>query len=387
MKILITVSVRWWNANAYYAISLAKALSDLGHQVYVAGDPTYPPTIRAENEGLETVKIRFASFNPIVLIKDWYKLFRFTRNAAIDIINAHRSEDHLLTALMAIKLRIPLVRTLGDVRSPKDNFINRWLHMKVTDYHILSSESIWVRYLSTWPDFKPNMSVIPGGVDGKIYFRTEKKKELLKELNIPHDSFVVGIVARLSPIKDHVSFITAASLVLEKISNVIFIISGSEEEVFVKDLSALAHSLNIVDHLRFIDRYDPLRELLSLFDIGVIASKGSEVIARIAMEYISTGIPVVATDINVLPEVIINNQNGFIVPSEDAYEMAGAIIKLLEDKELRKQISENNLHDFKSEFDILLVAKSIVTIYEKLLTNKLQIASRYHTTSSANNEE
>ena len=63
MNILITVSVRWWNANAYYAISLAEALSNMGHKVYVAGDPDYPPTIRAKDAGLEILEIRFASFN------------------------------------------------------------------------------------------------------------------------------------------------------------------------------------------------------------------------------------------------------------------------------------------------------------------------------------
>jgi glycosyltransferase involved in cell wall biosynthesis len=370
VNILITVSVRWWNANAYYAISLAEALLKLGHKVYVAGDPAYPPTVRAQAAGLETLEIKFASFNPLILLKELYRLYKFVKENEIKMINAHRSEDHLLTALVAKRLKIPLVRTLGDVRSPKNNFINRWLHMQATRYHILSSDSIWVRYVSTWPEFKPNMSIIPGGVDGNVYYRVQKKQELQKKLNITSDTFIVGIVARLDPIKDHVNFITAASLVLEKIPDIIFIISGSEENVHVKDLTNLASSLRIVDHFRFMDRHDPVRDVISLLDVGVIASKGSEVIARIAMEYIAIGIPVVATDINVLPEVVQDKRNGFIVPPEDPYEMASAIIKLLEDNELRKQISENNLHDFRNKFDIFLVANSIGDLYERLLNNK-----------------
>ena len=367
MNILITVSVRWWNANAYYAISLAKALSTIGHQVYVAGDPAYPPTSKAQEAGLETIEIRFASFNPIVLIYGWYKLFQFVKKKDINIINPHRSEDHFLTALIAQKFKIPLIRSLGDVRSPKDNFINRWLHLKITDYHILSSESSLIRYKSTWPEFKNSYSIIMGGIDGNIFDCSKGKSDVSTKLNLPNDTFIVGIVARLSPIKDHVTFIMAASLVLEEISNVLFIISGSEEEVFRKDLKSLAKSLNISDQLLFLDRYEPVNELMCQFDVGVVASKGSEVISRVAMEYIATGTPVVATNINVLPELVKNNHNGFIVPVEDPYSMANAIIRLLQDNELRDTISKNNIYDFKTKFDIIGVAKLTASIYQNLI--------------------
>ena len=367
MNILITVSVRWWNANAYYAISVAEALNQLGHQVFVAGDPGYPPTIEAENRGLHTVPICFSSLNPFVFIRDMFRLSRFIKRNQIEIINAHRPEDHLWTALLARRLKIPLVRTVGDVRSPRDNFFNHWLHFKRSDYFILSSESIFIRYHSVWPEFTDNFSILPGGVDGKLFYANGKNPKLRETLQIPDDTYVVGIVARLSPIKDHLSFIIAAPLVLDRVPNVIFLVSGSEEEVLVNDLKSLARNLNILDHFRFLDRYSPVRDLISLFDVGVVASKGSEVIARIAMEYIATGIPVVATDINVLPEVVINNRNGFIISPGDSYEMAEAISKLLENDDLRNQIFQVNQEDFKNKFDILLVAKSITTIYENTL--------------------
>ena len=168
----------------------------------------------------------FASFNPFVLLKDWYKLYKFVKEKNIEIINTHRSEDHLLTAFIAKRLNIPLVRSLGDVRSPKDNFMNRWLHFKATDYHISSSESNLIRYISTWPDFKPNSSIIPGGVNGDEVYKIKEKSILLKKLKISENSMIVGLIARLSPVKDHETFIMSASLVLENVSDVLFLISG-----------------------------------------------------------------------------------------------------------------------------------------------------------------
>jgi glycosyltransferase involved in cell wall biosynthesis len=349
---------------------LAEALSKLGHKVYVAGDPDYPPTTCAKDSGLEIIEIRFASFNPFILLKDWFRLYKFVKEKNIEIIHAHRSEDHLLTAFISKKLNKFLVRTLGDVRSPKDNFINRWLHFKATHYHISSSESNLIRYYSTWPDFKPNFSVIPGGIKGEEVFKIEKKSKLLQKFELPLSSTVVGIIARLSPVKDHTTFIMAASLVLEKVPDVVFLISGIEVEITRNDLKTLSESVNLNSNIYFIDRHEPVNELLSVLDVGVIASKGSEVISRVAMEYLATSVPVVATDVNVLPEIIENNRNGFIVPSENPYEMSEAITKILQNNSLKEKISEQNIKDFKNKFEMKLVAEKILNIYKNLIKSK-----------------
>jgi len=363
----VTVSVRWWNANAYYAISLAQALSKLGHKIYVAGDPDYPPTIQAKMAGIETIEIRFAGFNPYILLLNWYKLYKFVKAKKIEIINAHRSEDHLFTAFISKKLGIPLVRTLGDVRPPKDNIINRWLHFKATNYHISSSESNLIRYLSTWPEFRPNSTVIPGGIKGDDVYKIDEKTKILKKLGLPSDSAVVGIIARLSPVKDHATFIMSASLVLENIPKTVFLISGIEAEITRDSLTILSESVNLNGNIHIFDKHEPVNELLSILDVGVIASKGSEVISRVAMEYLATGVPVVATDINVLPEIIEHERNGFIVEAGNPYEMSEAIIKILQNKSLQQKISEQNINDFKKKYDINHVAESILTIYNNLI--------------------
>lgn len=376
LNILITVSVRWWNANAYYAISLAETLKNLGQNVYVAGDPGYPPTLRAMEAGLQTIEIRFASFNLVVLLNDWYKLYKFVKEKKIKIIHANRSEDHLLTSFITKKLNIPLVRSLGDVRSPKDNFINRWLHFNATDYHISSSESNLTRYCSTWPEFKPRYSIIFGGVDKKDIYRIKDKSFLLKRFNLPAGSPIIGIIARLSPVKDHITFIMSASLVLENISNAIFLISGIEEEITRNELLIMAESLNLNSNIFILNKHEPVKELLSVLDVGVISSKGSEVIARVAMEYLATGVPVVATDINVLPEIIENGRNGFIVPAENPYEMSEAILKILQDDTLKEKISNQNIEDFNAKFDINVAANSILKIYEDLLKQRSAALSK-----------
>ncbi len=366
MNILITVSSKWWNATAYYAISLAEALEDTENKVYVAGDPGHPPILRAKAIGLETVDIRFSSFNPFILLNQVNQLYLFVKKKNIDIIHTHCPEDHLLTTLFAKKLKMPLLRTLSDVRSPKDNFINRWLHFKRTDFHIASSDSNLTRYISTWPDFEPKCTVIPGGVRGEKVYNIEKKPELLEKFKLPSGSKIVGIIARLAPVKDHATFIMAASLVLESVPDVYFLICGSEAEITKNDLKALAENVNLNSNIIFSDHHEPVNEIMSILDVGVIASKGSEVISRVAMEYLATGVPVVATDVNVLPEIIEHKRNGYIVSPENPYELSEAIIKILKDQSLKEKISRNNISDFKNKFEMKIVAKSVLDIYTSL---------------------
>jgi glycosyltransferase involved in cell wall biosynthesis len=246
------------------------------------------------------------------------------------------------------------------------------LHFQATDFHISSSESNLTRYISTWPGFQPKSEVLPGGINSAEIYKIEEKSKLLEKFGLPTNTTVVGIIARLSPVKDHATFIMSASLIYEDLPDAIFLISGLEVEIFRKELKSFAESLNLNSNVYFLDRHEPVNEILSVIDVGVIASKGSEVISRVAMEYLAMGIPVVTTDINVLPEIIENERNGYVVEAENPYQMSRAITKILQDDSLRVKFSEQNLIDFKNKFDINHVAKSILEIYNNLVISKVR---------------
>ena len=77
--------------------------------------------------------------------------------------------------------------------------------------------------------------------------------------------------------------------------------------------------------------------------------------------------PIVATDVNVLPEIIINGRNGFIVSSEDAYGLAQVIMRLIKSKALRQRISQQNIRDCQERFDLQVAAQETDSIYRLLL--------------------
>jgi glycosyltransferase involved in cell wall biosynthesis len=267
-------------------------------------------------------------------------------------------------------LGIPLVRTVGDIRPPAENFFNKWLHLKATDYFIFTSESNRTRFVSVWPDIMFKSSVIIGGLELQHFAPIPKSDKLMKHSNFNPQDKIVGYVGRLSKTKDLPTFLRMAALVKYQKPQTKFLISGKEFSVSRNDIIKIADSLNLTDSILFMDRHDPVREVISLIDIGVISSNDSEAISRIGMEYLSMGKPVVATDVNVLPEIIQNGKNGFITNTEDPHSMAEAVITLLMDDKLYNQISQNNIAESQEKFDFLKEAEKTMSVYKMLINNQ-----------------
>jgi glycosyltransferase involved in cell wall biosynthesis len=357
--------VRWWNACAYYAVSIALAQKKLGHDVWVAGDPDFLATQYARQAGLTVVEVPFSARNPFRYLAGMKKLHSFIQRNKIVIVNAHRPEDHLVAALAGKKSGIPVVRTVGDVRAPKKNILNRYLHDQLTSFMIFSSTANLIRYQSYWPDIDKKSAVIHGGVNLEIFYPREKNAGVLKKLELAESAVVLGQIGRLSVVKDFPTTIKALALVVEERQDVHLIISGQEGKVKVSRLKELAASYNVERYITFLDHYNPVEELIGILDIGIIASKDSEAICRIAMEYMAMGIPVVATDVNVLPEIIIDHLNGLIVPADDPVGMATAISEIINNQEFRRNIKQHNIDDARTRLNILTAAAETIRIYGK----------------------
>ena len=369
-NILHTISVRWWNACAYYAVIICKGLQKLNHKVQLYSDKDSPPYNHSVKNKIHTKAFNFASLQPFNFIKNYFSIKKNIKKEKIQIVNCHRPEDHLIMGIICKKLGIPLIRTVGDIRPPAENLFNKWLHLKATDYFIFTSESNRTRFISVWPEIMKNSTVILGGLELQHFAPIPKSDKLMKQLNIHTQDKIVGYIGRLSKTKDLPTFLRMAALVMSQQPHTKFLISGKEFSVSREEIIKIADSLNLTDSILFMDRHDPVREVISLIDIGVISSNDSEAISRIGMEYLSMGKPVVATDVNVLPEIIQNGKNGFITNTEDPHSMAEAVIKLLTDDNMYNTISQYNVAESQKKFDYLKEAEKTMSVYKMLINNQ-----------------
>lgn len=370
MNILQLINVRWYNACAYYAVSLSFALKKKGHKVIVAGDPQSPPLLKAKELGLSTYEDLHLSYtSPWMIAYNVKRLVDLVETESIDVINAHRGEGHIIAALAKgfFKRRVPIVRTRGDVRTPKSNRFNRFLSDKLTDKVITTCKVLKSGYIDNLKLSEDKVIDVPVGIDHDFFSPREIDRAWKDRLRLPEGSLVVGIVGRLSPVKGHRYFIQAAEYILREIPHAIFIICGEDAPISAEELKDQVNNREGGDNFRFLGRVEDIRDVVSLFDVGVVSSVGSETICRVALEYMSMGKPVVGTTVNAIPEVVEHKINGLLVKPENPQELAGALIKMLKDDQKRKKFGEASRRIVLEKYTLNLFAQKTEEVYYNLL--------------------
>jgi glycosyltransferase involved in cell wall biosynthesis len=365
LNILQLINVRWYNACAYYAVTLSLALQKRGHQVIVAGDPNSPPLLKAGEIGLSTYGDLYLSYtSPWMMAYNVKRLVDLVEKEKIDVINAHRGEGHI----KFMQRKVGLVRTRGDARTPKPTFFNSWLTNRWTDKIITTCQIIKKSYIENLRVPEDRVINIPVGIDHQFFYPPVENSFWKARLSIPNGSLVIGIVGRLSPVKGHMDFIRAADYVLKRIPHVIFIICGEDAQISSAELKETVNRMGIEQNFRFLGKVNDVREIISFFDIGVVSSTGSETICRVPLEYMSMGKPVVGTKVNAIPEVIESGVNGLLVDPGDFQGMADAITELLENDQKRIGFAKASRRIVTEKFTLDSFAQRTEEVYLSLLS-------------------
>ncbi|MDK2854603.1 MAG: hypothetical protein PWQ92_1497 [Thermococcaceae archaeon] len=104
-------------------------------------------------------------------------------------------------------------------------------------------------------------------------------------------------------------------------------------------------------------------------DVFVLPSVSSEAFGIVVLEAMASGVPVVATDVGGIPEVVKENEAGLLVPPGNELELREAIQKLLNDEELRKQYGSKGRKAVEEKYSWDKVVVEIEKIYEEILSN------------------
>jgi glycosyltransferase involved in cell wall biosynthesis len=212
------------------------------------------------------------------------------------------------------------------------------------------------------------VAIVPNFVDDEA-FSPPADAQLVawrRELELDGDAPVVGIIASLSPIKDHQTLLRAAASLRERWPRLRLVIVGSGPTR--PALEALASTLGIVPNVRFAGLRPQAPSLHFLFDVSVLCST-SEGFPNTLVEAMAAGRPIVATDVGGVSDAVRHDENGLLVPPGDADALARAIDALLSDPERRRRLGARGLERARAEFGARVVLSSLERLYERLLSN------------------
>ena len=186
-------------------------------------------------------------------------------------------------------------------------------------------------------------------------------------LGIPEKAPVVGMVGRLSKQKAPDVFLEMAKRVREQHPNAHFILVGGGEMIVELQNRITQNRMQSCVHITEWTT-DPLR-YADLFDVAVLLSRW-EGFGLVLPEYMLLQKPVVATKVDAIPAIIRNEKNGLLVPPDDPEAAAKAVLRLLDDNDLRERLRTQAERDARERYDVRRVAKSHEQLFESLLKGK-----------------
>lgn len=289
------------------------------------------------------------------------KLIEIIKKEEIDIIHA-RSRVPAWIAYFASRRshKIFITTCHGYYRVHPFSYVMGWAKRVIVLSNVIGRHMI--------EDFDvpfERIKLIPRSVDlSKFkYVNPEKKRT---------DEFHVGIIGRLTPLKGHLHFIKAMAKIARSIPRLKIWIVGdapSSKEAYKEQLQVLVRRLGLWHATEFLGTQRDIPAVLSHLDLLVLATTTHEAFGRVIVEAQAAGVPVVATKVGGVVDIVEDGKTGLLVPPAASGNMAEAIMKIFKNKDLASRLSENAYKKVKEKYNVELMVKSTLDVYQDSLNN------------------
>jgi glycosyltransferase involved in cell wall biosynthesis len=353
-------TARTWRGGQNQVLVTVMGLRALGHRTTLIAHPSGQLRQRV-TEGLDFIPL--APTTEMDLGAAW-RLSRLIKRLKPEILHAH---DPHAVAMSALALSMstglakpPLVAARRVDFHLKRNSLSRWKYRQV-DCFICVSEAIRSMLIA---DGVPaaRAVVVNEGIDLERVDAAPPAK-LHEELWLPHHAPIVGNVAALVPHKGQRHLIDAAALVLRQIPDARFVIAGEGE--LRGALERQIRERRLEKHVYLLGFRPDVLSLHKIFDVFVMSSV-TEGLGTSLLDAMACGKPVVATMAGGIPEVVEDGLTGLLVPTRDPEAMAAAIVRLLNDAALRRQMGEAAFLSARERFSVERMVLDTLRVYQRV---------------------
>lgn len=253
----------------------------------------------------------------------------------------------------------PPDKVKGQLKRIGAGLIARFTDRRVINRHISISHEISTLLVKNgWTDER-KITLLPNGVSVITSDNTILKSKTTS-------TRIIGMVANFRPQKDHFTLLKAFALLLRsEIRSELWLVGDGPTR---PEIEKLAKELRVDSRVRFLGIISNPSEVYSKFDIFVLSSH-FEGHPLVALEAMSFGLPIVATRISGILEIIFHNVNGFLVNPRDPQDLAEALKKLLSDRSLAKRLGEKARKSLAKYPTIKDWGNQVLEIYKDVIQN------------------
>ena len=352
MKIAILVThfpPKWIAGTEVATYNIAKYLAKRGHEIHVITRYSKELPRFEEKDGFYIHRIWYLDF-PILsffthLFFFFAEIFKIRKN--LSIIHGQMISPCGLLAIIAGKyLQKP---SITYTRGSDVYRASKLFKITIGKFVLKKSDVI----IALTEDMKKEIEkicdrevfVIPNGIDLRN-FEKLSKENIRKKLEIANEEEIIIFVGTLRSVKGVKYLIKAMEIIIQKNIDTRLMLVGDGEDR--ESLEKLVKELDLEKYVSFVGIVPNKKvpEYMVASDIFVLPSL-SESFGIVNLEAMASGLPIVATKVGGLAEIIKDGENGFLVEPKNSKEIAEKVLLLLEDEEMRERISRNNKESVK----------------------------------------
>jgi len=305
------------------------------------------------------------------------KLYRLMRREKPHIVHTHTATAGLLGRLAAKLAGVPVILHnfhghvlrgyFGPLRSKALVWIERFL-ARLSDRIVTVSEGQRRELAGYGIAPLEKITVVHLGFELEALLVCQSHRgELRHELGLTAENKLVGIVARLVPIKNHRLFLQAAQVVAKAMPQARFLVVGDGE--LREELEAYARDLGLDEKAFFTGWRRDLPRLYADLDVVALTSINEGTPVSL-IEAMAAGVPVAATAVGGVPDVVVEGETGYLVEAGAVEGMAEAIIGLLRDSEKAREMGIAGREAVYPRFAAQTLIANIEGLYAELLRQK-----------------
>ena len=360
------------------ATELGKSLASRGHRVHVLSSDM-PVRLADYQPGLSFHRVEPPNYplfrEPQYLLSLANKIVQVSREESLDIVHAHYAIPHATAGYLARQIlaatpgtSVPRVITtlhgtditlLGSDRS----------YSEIVAFSIEQSDGVTTVSDSLRDDtirdlgVKRDIRVIPNFIDCSVYRRRDVPG--LRERLAPGGEKLVVHVSNFRPVKRVGAVVEIFARIRKSMPARLLMVGDGPD---LAEATRLARALGVSDDVSFLGEQDQVVSLLSVSDVMLLPSM-QESFGLAALEAMACDVPVVASCVGGLPEVIEDGETGFLLPLDDLDGMAACAVRLLQDDALRATFAEAGRELARTRFCDLRIVPRYEAYYEEVLRN------------------
>ncbi len=369
LRILQTCFSLSWGGLEIQALEISLQLSRRGHRVWLACTSGSRLQREATSAKIDTFPLPVHGYaHPSAV----WKIRRFMVEQKPDIIHCQLSKD-IATVVPAMRLslrRTPILlsKRVGSFISKKDPF-HRFTYSNLSRVLAISSV-IRKNVIETTPVPPERVITLHDAVDTAIFDpRQVDRNTVRREFGYDDGTVVVGFVGRFSPGKGHEELLAAANSIRKERENVRFLVAGEAsfgEQQYERHIRTSAHALGLEGIMTFAGFRRDVPALMAAFDILAFPSH-AESFGVVLIEAMAMERPVVSTNCDGVLDIVVDGETGLYVHPRNAPELATALLRLIDDPELRAGMGQAGRHRVLELFDQQRQIDRLEHLYHEIL--------------------